>query len=287
MMEESLKAFNVEFALQEERLGTGHAIMCTNENFKEYDGDVLVLVGDAPLLTTETVQKLINRHRHQDAAATVLTTEMDDPTGYGRILRHQDNTVMSIVEDKDANIYEKKISEINTGTYVFDSKTLFMALKEITPENEQGEYYLTDVIHIMVKKKQRVEAYVAKDPAETMGINNRVQFAKAERIMRDRILERLMLSGVTIVDPASTFIDDSVEIGTDSIINPTSYIYGKTVIGNGCMIGPLTQIEDCAIGEGCMVNSSYLRACTLHPGMSVGPFANLQHEEIRTARKAN
>ncbi len=280
MVREVLSDYAVEFALQEKRLGTGHAVMCCKPCFEDCEGDVLVLVGDAPLLTRETVEKLIERHRHQDASATVLTTRMKNPEGYGRILRHQDNTVLSIVEDKDANIYEKKITEVNTGTYVFDIKDLFQALDKVEPTNEQNEYYLTDVIHIMVKEKKRVEAYVTKVPAETMGINNRLQFAKAERLMRDRILERLMFSGVTVVDPRSTFIDDSVVIGIDTIIQPNSHIQGKTTIGQGCEIGPLTQIEDCDIGEECRINSSYLRGCSIPPGMSIGPFANLQHGEI-------
>ncbi|MBN2327671.1 MAG: NTP transferase domain-containing protein [Candidatus Omnitrophica bacterium] len=285
MVEEALKGFDVSFCLQDKRLGTGHAVMITKESFEDLDGDILVLVGDAPLLTRGTVEKLIERHRHQDASATVLTTRMRRPDEYGRILRHQDNTVLRIVEDKDANIYEKKITEVNTGTYVFDSRNLFDALDKIEPTNEQGEYYLTDVIQIMVKEKKRVEAYVTKLPSETMGINNRVQFAKAERIMRDRILDRLMLSGVTIVDPSSTFIDDSVSIGIDTIVEPNTHIYGKSVIGQGSQIGPLTQIIDCEIGERCTVNSSYLRGCCIPPEMSIGPFANLQHGEVIYAEK--
>jgi len=280
MVEAALSGFKVEFALQEKRLGTGHAALCAKPLFENCDGDLLVVVGDAPLMTRSTFEKLIERHRHQDASATVLTTKMKKPAGYGRILRHQDNTVLSIVEDKDANIYEKKILEVNTGTYVFDCNDLYDALAKVKPNNEQGEYYLTDVIHIMVSEKKRVEAYVAKDPLETMGINNRVQFAKAERIMRNRILERLMFSGVTIVDPANTFIDDSVMIGIDSIIQPNTHIFGKTVIHESCEIGPMTQIYDCEIGKGCRVNSSYLRGCSIPPGMSIGPFANLQHGEI-------
>ena len=281
MLEDALRDYHVDFAFREKRLGTGHAVICTKQFFPPDERcDIIVLVGDAPLLTRQTIEKLIERHRHQDASATVLTTKMKNPAGYGRILRHGDNTIMSIVEDKDANIYEKKVNEINTGTYIFDSVDLFEALDQVKPNNEQGEYYLTDVIHIMVQQKKRVEAYVTRDTWETMGINNRVQFAKAERIMRNRILERLMLSGVTIVDPESTFIDDSVSIGIDSIIHPTTYIFGETVIGDGCNIGPLTQIEDSEIGANCRVNSSYLRGCTIPPGMSIGPFANLQHGEI-------
>ncbi len=284
LMKNALSDFNVEFALQEKRLGTGHAVICTKPFFEDFEGDVLVLVGDAPLLTRSSMDKLIERHRHQDASATILTTKMKRPDGYGRILRHQDHSVMSIVEDKDANIYEKKINEVNTGSYVFDSRDLFDALGKIKPNNEQGEYYLTDVIHIMVSEKKRVEAYITKDPSETMGINNRVQFAKAEKIMRNRILERLMLSGVTVVDPSNTFIDDSVTIGIDTIIQPNTHIFGKTVIREGCEIGPMTQICDCEIGEGCRVNSSYLRGCVIPPGMSIGPFANLQHGEIVYAK---
>lgn len=281
MVRDALNGFNVDFAVQEERKGTGHAVLCAKPllDLKE-KSDVMVLVGDAPLLTRQTIEKIIDRHRHQDASATVLTTEMDDPSGYGRILRSGDNAVMSIVEDKDANMYEKKINEINTGIYMFDSQDLFWALDQIKPDNNQGEYYLTDVIHIMVKEKKRVEAWVTKDPSETMGINNRIQFALAERIMRSRILERLMLSGVTIVDPSTTFIDDSVSIGIDTIIHPNTFLIGKTQIGQGCEIGPLTQVEECEINDGCRINSSYLRGCTIPRGMSIGPFANLQHNQV-------
>ncbi|MBI1390753.1 MAG: UDP-N-acetylglucosamine diphosphorylase/glucosamine-1-phosphate N-acetyltransferase [bacterium] len=281
MIREALEGFHVDFALQEQRLGTGHAVMCAKPLLGENSGgDVLVLVGDAPLLTRATIEKLIERHRHQEASATILTTRMKNPAGYGRILRNSDHSVMSIVEDKDANIYEKKINEINTGTYVFDRNDLFSALDRIEPANKQGEYYLTDVIHIMVKEKKRVEAFVTKDSSETMGINNRIQFARAERIMRNRILDRLMLSGVTIVDPSTTFIDDSVNIDIDTIVHPNTFIMGKTTIGQGCEIGPLTQVVDCEIRENCRINSSYLRGCKIPPGMSIGPFANLQHGQV-------
>lgn len=282
MIRDALSAFKVEFTVQEKRLGTGHAVICAKDLIDlDKDSDVMVLVGDAPLLTQATIEKLVERHRHQDASATILTTRMKNPGGYGRILRGGDNSVTSIVEDKDANIYEKKIKEINTGIYCFDTKDLFDALDRIKPDNNQGEYYLTDVIHIMVKDKKRVEAWVTKDPSETMGINNRIQFARAERIMRNRILDRLMLSGVTIVDPSTTFIDDSVNIGIDTIIHPNTFIIGKTSIGQGCEIGPLTQVEDCEINDGCRINSSYLQGCAIPRGMSIGPFANLQHGQVK------
>ncbi len=267
---------NIHYALQPEQLGTGHAVLCASDHFNRYTGDILVLVGDAPLLTRKTLEILIHRHRHQDAAATVLTTRMRRPKGYGRVLRHQDGTVLRIVEDKDANIYEQKVNEVNTGMYVFDSRELFSALKGIRPDNEQGEYYLPDVIQIMVSQKKRVEAVKIPDYRETMGINNRVEFARVERIMRDRILERLMLSGVTIIDPPSTMIDDGVSIGIDSIIQPNTIIRGHTSIGKGCMIGPLTQIDDSSIADGCRINSSYISQCVVPAGERIGPFANFQ-----------
>lgn len=267
----------VRYAYQPQQLGTGHAVLCTADCFKRYAGDVLVLVGDAPLLTRKTLEQLIERHRHQDAAATVLTTRMRRPGGYGRVLRRQDGTVLRIVEDKDANIYEKKVTEVNTGMYVFAARELFTALESIRPDNEQGEYYLPDVVQIMVQKNKRVEALIARDYRETMGINNRVQFAQAERIMRDRILRRLMLSGVTVLDPPSTFIDDGVSIGIDSIIQPDTIIRGRTLIGKGCIIGPLAQIDNSEIGDGCRINSSYISGSVVPAGDRIGPFANLQN----------
>ncbi len=282
----------VRFALQKERLGTGHAVMVAKEYLKRYRGDVLVLVGDAPLLSRETLHQLLERHRRQEAAATVLTTDMENPTGYGRVLRHQDGSVLKIVEDKDANIYEQKVKEVNTGTYVFDAAQLFKAIDEIRPENEQGEYYLPDVIQIMVNKNLRVEALVTPDPSETQGINNRRQFAQAERIMRNRILDRLMAQGVTIVDPPSTFIDHGVEIGIDTIIQPNTHIRGHAHLGADCVIGPMTQIDDseigngaiinssqlfhCRIGMGCQITSSFLRESIIPDKQTIGPFANLQ-----------
>lgn len=277
----------IRYANQPEQLGTGHAVLCAAESFKRYTGDILVLVGDAPLLTRETLEQLIERHRHQDAAATVLTTKMRRPEGYGRILRHQDGTVLRIVEDKDANIYEKKINEVNTGMYVFDGRELFTALKSIRPDNEQGEYYLTDVIQIMVQKNKRVEAVIARDYRETMGINNRVQFARAERIMRDRILHSLMLSGVTVLDPPSTFIDDGVRIGIDSIIQPNTIIRGRTSIGKGCVIGPLTQIDNSEIGDRCRINSSFISGCVVPASERIGPFANYQNGKMVRAGEEN
>ena len=259
------------FAVQEERLGTGHAVMAAREQYQGFCGDVLVVSGDTPLIRAATIRKLVERHRHQDAAATVLTADLPDPEGYGRILRNPDDTVLGIREHKDANIYELKITEVNTGTYVFDSMELFPSLDQITPDNKQHEYYLTDVIQVLVKEDKRVEGYLARDPTETMGVNSRIQLAEAERILRQRIRERHMLAGVSLLDPASTFIDESVEIGRDTIIYPNTYLWGRTTIGGECRIGPQTQLCDCRVGDRAVVNAVQIVDVDVGEGEQIGP----------------
>ncbi len=268
---------NIEFADQLERLGTGHAMMMTSEHFKDYDGDILVLCGDTPLFKVETLNKLVEWHRHQDASATILTAELKDAKGYGRILRYDDNRVQGIVEEKDANRYERAIREINTGTYCFDSKHLFDALGKITQENVQNEYYLTDCIRILVDEGNRVEAVITEDSEEVIGVNTRVQLAQAEKILRSRILERHMIEGITILDPGSCYVDDEVEIGKDTVICPGTTISGRSRIGEGCRIGPNTQIIDSIIGDRSDVNASFVKDVEVKPGTTVGPFANLVH----------
>lgn len=263
----------VEFVLQPERRGTGDAVRVAEEAFSGFEGDILVACGDTPLLRSETLEKLVERHRHQDASATILTANLRTPEGYGRVLRNPDHTVLAIREHRDANIYERKIRECNTGTYVFKSTDLFAALKEITPDNEQNEYYLTDVIHVLVKWDRRVEAFVATDASETMGVNNRIQLAEAERILRQRIRERHMLAGVTLVDPPSIFIDHEVTIGRDSIIEPHSYLWGNTTVGCECHIGPQAQLIDCHVGDGATVRASVIRGGEVAAGETVGPYA--------------
>jgi len=262
----------LEFVVQPERRGTGDAVRVARPSFEGFAGDILVACGDTPLLRAETLQKLVERHRHQDASATILTANLKNPEGYGRILRNPDYSVLGIREHKDANIYERKIREINTGTYVFKSTDLFAALEHITPDNEQNEYYLPDVIHVLVKWDRRVEAFTARNASETMGVNNRIQLAEAERILRQRIRERHMLAGVTLVDPPSIFIDDQVAIGRDSIIEPHTYLWGDTIVGVGCRIGPQSQVCGCRIGDGATVRTAVLRGVEVAPGDTVGPY---------------
>jgi len=263
---------DLHFVVQKERRGTGHAVMVTQKVFKDLRCDIMVLYGDTPLLRASTMEKILERHRHQDAAATILTTLMDDPSGYGRVLRNADNTVLSIVEDKDANIYEKQIKEINTGTYCFDSEELFHALSLIEPTNVQNEYYLTDVIHVLVKEDKRVEAYTCPDCSEALGINNRVQLSVAEKILRKRILEGLMMEGVTVIDPENTYVDEGVEVGEDTVIEPYSILQGATKVGVGCRIGPGAHLISCEAGDGVQVYHTVLEDETIPPGTRIGPY---------------
>lgn len=270
---------DVEFAEQKERLGTGHAMMMTREAFKDYKGDILVLAGDTPLITAGTLKRLVEWHRHQEAAVTLLTAEMEDPTGYGRILRYEDNRVQGIIEEKDANRYERAIKEINTGTYCFDAGHLFESLGKITQENVQNEYYLTDCIRILVDEGYRVEGVLTENSTEAIGVNTRVQLAQSENILRQRILERHMLSGITIIDPSTCYVDEEVLIGKDTVLYPGTILSGESVIGKGCRIGPNTQIVASIIGDGAVIISSYVSGMNLPEGQKVGPFAKLTNGE--------
>lgn len=266
----------VQYAYQYEQLGTGHAVLQAAELLKGYNGAVLVICGDTPLLTGETFSKLLAYHRERKAVATVLTGIMDNPYGYGRIIRNSNGGVTKIVEEKDASPEEKRVQEINTGTYCFDSNLLFAALEKITPHNAQGEYYLTDVISMFVERNLKVEAVVAENVLETMGINSRKHLAEAEGYLRQRILDKLMDQGVTIIDPASTFIHTEVKIGKDTIIHPFTIIEGKTIIGEECVIGPSSRINSSQIGNGSVIEHSTVLESSLGQEVKVGPYAYLR-----------
>jgi bifunctional UDP-N-acetylglucosamine pyrophosphorylase/glucosamine-1-phosphate N-acetyltransferase len=244
---------------------------------QDYQGDVLILAGDTPLLTDQTLRNLANWHRHQDAAATILTTEMPEPRGYGRILRYEDNRLQGIVEEKDANRYERAIQEINTGSYCFDAEALFQALDKLTPENVQKEYYLTDCIRILVDQGCRVEAVMTDDYTEAIGVNTRVQLSEAERILRHRILVYHMMEGITVIDPDSCYVDEDTVIGKDTILFPGTMITGKSIIGKNCRIGPNTQIIASSVGDGAVINASFLENATVNPRQTVGPFGTLRN----------
>lgn len=267
---------NVEFVMQSEQLGTGHAVLCTKDALKDVDGTVMILCGDTPLLTADLLSKLAVEHEKSQSKATVLTAIMPDATGYGRIIRAQDGSVERIVEQKDANNEEKAIREINAGIYCFDVKTLFKALESVTNDNAQGEYYLTDVLEIIKRGGDKISAVTAEDFSETLGINSRQQLAVAEKILRRRKNDQLMADGVTLMDPSSTFIDSDVEIGRDTVIYPFTWIEGNTKIGTDCAIGPNSRLQNMTVGARVTAQFIYGHDCEVGDDVTIGPYVHLR-----------
>lgn len=263
-------------AIQAEQLGTGHAVLQAESLLSDCSGTIMVLCGDTPLLRTTTLQSLLAAHQQAQAEATVLTTIMPNPTGYGRVIRDQMGQVRKIVEQKDASTEEAAVSEINTGIYCFEKESLFAALRQITANNAQGEYYLTDVIGILTKQNKVVAAVAAEDHQETMGINSRAQLAQAETLIRGRKLNELMEAGVTIMDLASVFVDDSVCVGSDTILYPFTWLEGATRIGSGCEIGPNTRLQDTVVGNHTAIHFSYAHECKIGCDVTVGPYVHIR-----------
>lgn len=228
---------------QAEQKGTGHAVMVTEPELADFDGDVVVVCGDNPLLSASTVADAMAHHRGEGASCTVVTAEVADVTGYGRIVRADDGGVERIVEERDASEDEKHIREVNSGNYVFDARRLFEALKQITADNEQQEYLLTDVVGVLHSGGRKVLSHVAPDVTEVLGINSRRQLAEAGSILQERIQSRLMDEGVTIVDPDNTFIGPRVTVGGDTVILPFTVVIGPSRIGSNCRIGPFAYIR--------------------------------------------
>ncbi|MEA4902932.1 bifunctional UDP-N-acetylglucosamine diphosphorylase/glucosamine-1-phosphate N-acetyltransferase GlmU [Desulfitobacterium sp.] len=263
-----------EIVIQEEQLGTGHAVMQALPYLDGVD-NIVVLSGDQPLIRTETLAELIRIHNDSKGAATVLTARFENPFGYGRIVK--DGTkFIKIVEEKDATLEERAIHEINTGTYCFNVAKLRKALKEITPQNAQGEYYLTEVFDRFTSQGEEIATYCTKDVNEALGINSRVQLAEAEHVLRERILKYWMDEGVTIIDPSSTFIDCEVELSRDVIIEPFTTLKGKTQVAEDAILGPQSTLEDCTCGTGCHVAHSVAKEAQIGPHCNIGPFAYLR-----------
>lgn len=265
-----------QFVKQAEQLGTGHAVKIAADLLANEEGATLVIAGDTPLITGQTIDELFNYHFAQNATATILTAIAPNPTGYGRIVRGADETVEKIVEQKDANDFEKAITEINTGTYVFDNKALFKALGELTTDNAQGEYYLTDVIEIFKKAGETVAAHVLDDFEESLGVNDRVALAQAEVTMRKRINHGHMVNGVTLIDPATIYIESDVTIEEETIIEPNVTIKGNTFIGKNVLITNGSRIENSEIHSNCEVRNSTVEGSKMSVGSNCGPYAHLR-----------
>ncbi len=262
-----------EIAIQAEQKGTGHAVMQAVEFIKDSEDCVVILNGDTPLITSDMIGKAIAYHKESGNQATVITAILDDATGYGRIVRNADGNVVKIVEHKDATEEERKINEINSGMYVFDAEDLVYALGKLTPNNAQGEYYLTDTLEILLATGKKIGAYAIEDNDEIRGINNRIQLNEAEVIMRNRINRAHMTEGVTFINPDTAYIEAGVEIGQDTVIGPNVEIKGNTKIGENCEIGQGTRIENSEIGNGVEVMSSVILDSRIGDNTSVGPFA--------------
>ena len=265
-----------EFALQAEQKGTGHAVMQAIDVIKNSKGEVVILNGDTPLITAETINKAIEYHKNNGNQATVITAILDDATGYGRIVRDNDGSVLKIVEQKDASKEEKKINEVNSGMYVFDAQSLVYALDKITPNNAQGEYYLTDTLEILLSAGKKIGGYAISDNDEIRGINDRVQLNEAEKIMQKRINEYHMRNGVTMRNPESVYIEDGVEIGNDTEICQNVTLKSGTKIGSDCVIGSGSMLDRAVIHDGVDVLSSVILESEVDEGTHVGPFAYIR-----------
>ncbi|WP_028256112.1 bifunctional UDP-N-acetylglucosamine diphosphorylase/glucosamine-1-phosphate N-acetyltransferase GlmU [Veillonella magna] len=269
-----------EYVTQAEQKGTGHAVREAKPVLGDFDGTIVLMCGDTPLVTEDTIKALLNEHAATGAAATVLTAHMENPTGYGRIIRDEEGKVLRIVEQKDGTPDELAVQEINTGMYAFDSQKLWPCLAQLSDDNAQGELYITDVVGILVNAGERVSAYMTMDEDESLGVNSRVQLAEAERILRNRKLRELMDAGVTIIDPATTYVAPEVVVGSDTILHPGTILEGNTVIGKECEIGPHTRFTNVTVGDNNVIHFTYAHDCEIKNGTDIGPYVHLRPNTV-------
>jgi len=276
-IEKTLNSYRLEYVIQSEQLGTGHAVLSAKDVLKGFNGHILVLNGDSPLVRPETLKRFITSHLKTKNSLSILTANLEHPTGYGRLIRNSKGDVLKIVEERDASSKEKVITEINSGIYCVESRLLWRVLEKVRRNNYQKEIYLTDIVYLSSSAGERVNGFLIKDAEEVLGINNRVELTTAEGIMRERVNDHMMMSGITIINPQDTYISSQVSIGLDTIIYPNTYIFGDTRVGKRCRIGPSVWIEDSKIGEGVIVNfSSFISKSIIEDDAKVGPFAHIR-----------
>lgn len=281
LVKQQFSAADVIFVDQEEQLGTGHAVSAASQALKGFQGTVLILCADVPLLTEGTVRKFLQSHEDSQATLSVLTTKLENPRGYGRVFRGEDKQLLRIVEDKDLRAEEETIREINTGIYCVEAGFLFSALSSLSDQNAQKEYYLTEIVEKASSQGKKAMAYVAEEPFEVMGINTRLDLAKANQYLRQKIAERHMLEGVTLMDPQTTYIDRQVEIGRDTTIYPNCYLLGKTSLGEGCVVEPGCKLTNTRVGNFVTIKaSSVISESVIEDRVEVGPFAHLRPQTI-------
>jgi len=266
------------FVIQERQRGTGDAVESARRVLEDSDSLVLVLSGDVPMIRVETLQKLIEQHNNNAAACSILSVRLENPTGYGRIIRDESGAFRKIVEQRDATEDERQVREINSGIYCFEAKALFDALRKVEPKNDQGEYYLTDVAEIILARGGNVSVYLINDAREVSGVNTRAELAEFENLVRRSAIRRLMIeSGVTFIDPSHAYISAEAQIGRDTIIHPNVTIEGKTVIGEGCVIRAGARITNSRLGDNVIVKDhSVIADSQIESNCSVGPFAHLR-----------
>ncbi len=264
------------FVMQTELLGTGDAVARCREALSGFEGTVLVLSGDSPLVTPATLERLVDAHRRSGSAATVLTAAVPDPTGYGRILRDAAGEVIDVVEERDASEEHRKVDEISSGIWCFEPEALFDALSRIDNDNSQGEYYLPQAALVIAREGGGLGSVSTSDPAEIEGVNNRLQLAAAAKVLWRRKIAELAVSGVGVEDPDTTYVDVGARVGPGSVLRPLTFIEGTTVVGMDCLIGPSTRLVDSVVEDGAEVTFAVVKESHIGPGATVGPFASLR-----------